>query len=63
MGPVIAEAVSAIKTVIITIQGAGGLISALKAVIAMIGGPTTLAIVAIVAVVAGGSSADYHALG
>lgn len=53
MGPVIAEAVSAIKTVIITIQGAGGLISALKAVIAMIGGPTTLAIVAIVAVVAG----------
>ena len=53
MGPVIAEAVSAIKTVITTIQGAGGLISALKAVIAMIGGPTTLAIVAIVAVVAG----------
>lgn len=53
MGPVIAEAVSAIKTIITTIQGAGGLISALKAVIAMIGGPTTLAIVAIVAVVAG----------
>lgn len=44
---------SAIKTIITTIQGAGGLISALKAVVAMIGGPTTLAIVAIVAVVAG----------
>lgn len=53
MGPAIASAVSAIKTIITTIQGAGGLISALKAVIAMIGGPTTLAIVAIVAVVAG----------
>lgn len=53
MGPAIASAVSAIKTIITTIQGAGGLISALKAVVAMIGGPTTLAIVAIVAVVAG----------
>lgn len=53
MGPAIASAVSAIKTIITTIQGAGGLISALKAVVVMIGGPTTLAIVAIVAVVAG----------
>lgn len=53
MGKTISTAVTAIKGVVEAITGAGGLISALKAGIAMIGGPTTLAIIAIVAVVAG----------
>lgn len=53
MGPAMAAAVTAIQGVITAISDAGGLIAALKAVVAMIGGPTTIAIFAIVAVVAG----------